>query len=76
MTLALSRIDYTTVGVTSRGTTVLFPPHEVKQPQKFAVADHDGVLHVYGIIYIFFFLYENVLFYIKEDSYKIKRQHR
>lgn len=48
MTLALTRIDYTTVGVTSRGTTVLFPPHEVKQPQKFAVADHDGVLHVYG----------------------------
>ncbi|EZA51709.1 Bardet-Biedl syndrome 7 protein-like protein [Ooceraea biroi] len=25
MTLALSRIDYTTVGVTSRGTTVIFP---------------------------------------------------
>lgn len=50
MTLALSRIDYTTVGVTSRGTTIIFPPHEeTKQPQKFAVADHDGVLHIYGI---------------------------
>lgn len=51
MTLALSRIDYTTVGVTSRGTTIIFPPYEgmMKQPQKFAVADHDGVLHIYGI---------------------------
>ncbi|EFN77388.1 Bardet-Biedl syndrome 7 protein homolog isoform X2 [Harpegnathos saltator] len=49
MTLALTRIDYTTVGVTSRGTTVLFPPNEAKQPQKFAVADHDGVLHIYGM---------------------------
>ncbi|KYQ56997.1 Bardet-Biedl syndrome 7 protein [Trachymyrmex zeteki] len=51
MTLALSRIDYTTVGVTSRGTTIIFPPYEgmMKQPQKFAVADHDGVLHIYGM---------------------------
>ncbi|XP_029674412.1 Bardet-Biedl syndrome 7 protein homolog [Formica exsecta] len=50
MTLALSRIDYTTVGVTSRGTTVIFPPNEaIKQPQKFAVADHDGILHIYGM---------------------------
>ncbi|KYN38351.1 Bardet-Biedl syndrome 7 protein [Trachymyrmex septentrionalis] len=51
MTLALSRIDYTTVGVTSRGTTIIFPPYEgtTKQPQKFAVADHDGVLHIYGM---------------------------
>ncbi|XP_020292035.1 Bardet-Biedl syndrome 7 protein homolog isoform X3 [Pseudomyrmex gracilis] len=50
MTLALSRIDYTTVGVTSRGTTVIFPPNEAtKQPQKFAVADHDGILHIYGV---------------------------
>lgn len=54
MTLALSRVDYTTVGVTSRGTTIIFPSNEAtKQPQKFAVADHDGVLHIYGInIYI------------------------
>ncbi|EFN60448.1 Bardet-Biedl syndrome 7 protein [Camponotus floridanus] len=50
MTLALSRIDYTTVGVTSRGTTIIFPPNEAtKQPQKFAVADHDGILHIYGM---------------------------
>ncbi|XP_025994810.2 Bardet-Biedl syndrome 7 protein homolog [Solenopsis invicta] len=50
MTLALTRIDYATVGVTSRGTTIIFPPNEVtKQPQKFAVADHDGVLHIYGM---------------------------
>ncbi|XP_012532713.1 Bardet-Biedl syndrome 7 protein homolog [Monomorium pharaonis] len=50
MTLALSRIDYTTVGVTSRGTTIIFPPNEAtRQPQKFAVADHDGVLHIYGM---------------------------
>ncbi|XP_026825185.1 Bardet-Biedl syndrome 7 protein homolog isoform X1 [Ooceraea biroi] len=50
MTLALSRIDYTTVGVTSRGTTVIFPSGEApKQPQKFAVADHDGILQIYGM---------------------------
>ncbi|XP_024888657.1 Bardet-Biedl syndrome 7 protein homolog isoform X1 [Temnothorax curvispinosus] len=50
MTLALSRVDYTTVGVTSRGTTIIFPPNEAtRQPQKFAVADHDGVLHIYGM---------------------------
>lgn len=48
MALVLSRIDYTTVGVTSRGTTVILPSNEIKQPQKFAVADHDGVLHIYG----------------------------
>lgn len=52
MTLALSRIDYTTVGVTSRGTTIIFPSNEAtKQPQKFAVADHDGILHIYGIYF-------------------------
>jgi len=51
MTLALSRIDYATVGVTSRGTTVIFPPNEAtKQPQKFAVADHDGIVQIYGRI--------------------------
>ncbi|XP_011870374.1 PREDICTED: Bardet-Biedl syndrome 7 protein homolog isoform X2 [Vollenhovia emeryi] len=52
MTLALSRVDYTTVGVTSRGTTIVFPPNEAtaaRQPQKFAVADHDGVVHIYGM---------------------------
>ncbi|XP_072746370.1 BBSome complex member BBS7 isoform X2 [Anoplolepis gracilipes] len=50
MTLALSRIDYTTVGVTSRGTTIIFPSNETsKQPQKFAVADHDGIVHIYGM---------------------------
>lgn len=68
MTLALSRIDYTTVGVTSRGTTVVFPPNEAatKQPQKFAVADHDGILHIYGTenfnlntIYIYCFTQNN-----------------
>lgn len=49
MTLALSRVDYTTIGVTSRGTTVIFPPNEPsKQPQKFAVADHDGIVYIYG----------------------------
>ncbi|XP_033198260.1 BBSome complex member BBS7 isoform X3 [Bombus vancouverensis nearcticus] len=49
MTLPLSRTDYTAVGVTSRGTTKVFPATEHRQTQKFAVADHDGVLHVYGI---------------------------
>ncbi|XP_043257264.1 Bardet-Biedl syndrome 7 protein-like [Colletes gigas] len=49
MTLPLSRIDYTAVGVTSRGTTKIFSASEHRQTQKFAVADHDGVLHVYGM---------------------------
>ncbi|OAD57989.1 Bardet-Biedl syndrome 7 protein [Eufriesea mexicana] len=49
MTLPLSRIDYAAVGVTSRGTTKIFPPSEHRQTQKFAVADHDGILHVYGL---------------------------
>ncbi|XP_017877662.1 Bardet-Biedl syndrome 7 protein homolog isoform X2 [Ceratina calcarata] len=49
MTLPLSRIDYTAVGVTSKGTTKIFPATEHRQTQKFAVADHDGILHVYGI---------------------------
>ncbi|XP_029044222.1 Bardet-Biedl syndrome 7 protein homolog [Osmia bicornis bicornis] len=49
MTLPLSRIDYTTVGVTSRGTMKIFPATEHRQTQKFAVADHDGILYVYGI---------------------------
>ncbi|XP_012279975.1 Bardet-Biedl syndrome 7 protein homolog isoform X2 [Orussus abietinus] len=49
MTLTLSRVDYTTVGVTSRGTTKILPSTDSKQPQKFAVADRDGVLHVFGV---------------------------
>ncbi|XP_076245292.1 BBSome complex member BBS7 isoform X2 [Calliopsis andreniformis] len=49
MTLPLSRIDYAAVGVTSRGTTKIFSATEHRQTQKFAVADHDGVLHVYGM---------------------------
>ncbi|KZC08794.1 PREDICTED: Bardet-Biedl syndrome 7 protein-like [Dufourea novaeangliae] len=49
MTLPLSRIDYVAVGVTSRGTTKIFSATEHRQTQKFAVGDHDGVLHVYGM---------------------------
>ncbi|XP_076757547.1 BBSome complex member BBS7 [Xylocopa sonorina] len=49
MTLPLSRVDYTAVGVTCRGTTAIFPATEHRQTQKFAVADHDGILYVYGI---------------------------
>ncbi|XP_054006899.1 Bardet-Biedl syndrome 7 protein-like isoform X2 [Hylaeus anthracinus] len=49
MTLPLSRIDYAAVGVTSRGSTRMFYATEHRQTQKFAVADHDGVLHVYGM---------------------------
>ncbi|XP_053979501.1 Bardet-Biedl syndrome 7 protein homolog isoform X2 [Hylaeus volcanicus] len=49
MTLPLSRIDYAAVGVTSRGSTRMFYASEHRQTQKFAVADHDGVLHVYGM---------------------------
>lgn len=48
MTLSLTRIDYAVVGSTSRGTTRLLPPSEPKQTQKFVVADHDGILHIYG----------------------------
>lgn len=55
MTLPLSRIDYAAVGVTSRGTTKIFPASEHRQTQKFAVADHDGILHVYGDLYFLFF---------------------
>ncbi|XP_016910045.2 Bardet-Biedl syndrome 7 protein homolog [Apis cerana] len=49
MTLPLSRIDYATVGVTSRRTTKIFPATEHRHTQKFAVADHDGILYVYGM---------------------------
>ncbi|KAI4482217.1 hypothetical protein M0804_008768 [Polistes exclamans] len=48
MTLTLSRVDYISVGVTSRGTTKIFPLTDPKQTQKFAVADHDGILQVFG----------------------------
>ncbi|XP_043268965.1 Bardet-Biedl syndrome 7 protein-like isoform X2 [Venturia canescens] len=49
MSLVLSRVDYATVGVTSRGTTKILPSADSRQTQKFAVADHDGILHVYGM---------------------------
>ncbi|XP_078044323.1 BBSome complex member BBS7 isoform X1 [Augochlora pura] len=49
MTLPLSRVDYAAVGVTSRGTTKIFPLSDNRQTQKFAVGDHDGVLHIYSI---------------------------
>ncbi|KAJ8676518.1 hypothetical protein QAD02_012305 [Eretmocerus hayati] len=48
MTLVLTRVDYASVGVTSRGSTRILPSAQPKQPQNFAVADHDGVLHIYG----------------------------
>lgn len=48
MTLALSRVDYVSVGVTSRGTTRILPPTDPKQTQKFVVGDHDGILQVFG----------------------------
>ncbi|XP_011498445.1 PREDICTED: Bardet-Biedl syndrome 7 protein homolog [Ceratosolen solmsi marchali] len=46
MSILLTRVDYVNVGVTSRGTTCVFAS-ETKQSQKFAVADHDGVLHIF-----------------------------
>ncbi|XP_012268249.2 Bardet-Biedl syndrome 7 protein homolog [Athalia rosae] len=49
MTLSLTRIDYTAVGSTSRGTTRLLPVLDSKQTQKFVVGDHDGILHIYGM---------------------------
>ena len=49
MTLVLSKVDYVTVGVTLHGTTKILPSADPKQPQKFTVGDHDGVLHIYGI---------------------------
>lgn len=54
MTLPLSRIDYATVGVTSRRTTKIFPATEHRHTQKFAVADHDGILYVYGKLQFFY----------------------
>lgn len=48
MSLVLSRVDYLSVGITSRGTTKVLPSFDPKVPQKFAVGDHDGVLQVYG----------------------------
>ncbi|XP_044019178.1 Bardet-Biedl syndrome 7 protein homolog isoform X2 [Aphidius gifuensis] len=48
MSLVLSRVDYLSVGITSRGTTKVLPSFDPKISQKFAVGDHDGVLQVYG----------------------------
>ncbi|XP_058807085.1 Bardet-Biedl syndrome 7 protein homolog [Phymastichus coffea] len=48
MTLVLTRVDYASVGVTSRSTMRLLPTSEPKQYQRFAVGDHDGVLHIFG----------------------------
>ena len=65
MTLVLSRVDYATVGVTSRGTTKILPSTDPNQTQKFAVADHDGILHVYGKfsnVYIFLDNFVDIFF--------------
>lgn len=48
MTLILTKVDYVTVGVTSHGTTKILPSSDSKQPQKFTVGDHDGIVHIYG----------------------------
>ena len=49
--LQLCRVDYASVGVTSRATTILLPPTDLTKPyHSFAVADHDGILHIYGKI--------------------------
>ncbi|XP_063989189.1 Bardet-Biedl syndrome 7 protein homolog [Diachasmimorpha longicaudata] len=49
MSLVLSRVDYVSVGVTSKSTTRILPSHEAKATQKFAIGDHDGILHVFGM---------------------------
>ncbi|KAH0552608.1 Bardet-Biedl syndrome 7 protein homolog [Cotesia glomerata] len=49
MSLVLSRVDYVTVGVTSRGSTKILPATDSKSTQKFVVGDHDGILYIYGI---------------------------
>ncbi|XP_014209143.1 Bardet-Biedl syndrome 7 protein homolog [Copidosoma floridanum] len=49
MTFVLTRVDYASVGVTARGTTRIFPATEPKVPQRFAVADQDGVLYIFGL---------------------------
>ncbi|XP_011299492.1 Bardet-Biedl syndrome 7 protein homolog [Fopius arisanus] len=49
MSLVLSRVDYASVGVTSKGTMRILPSHDAKALQKFAVGDHDGILHVFGM---------------------------
>lgn len=62
MSLVLSRVDYATVGVTSRGTTKILPSADPKQTQKFAVADHDGILHVYGKFFFLLMLFQRTEF--------------
>lgn len=49
MSLVLSRVDYVTVGVTSRGSTKILPATDSKSTQKFVVGDHDGILYIYGV---------------------------
>ncbi|XP_008550977.1 Bardet-Biedl syndrome 7 protein homolog [Microplitis demolitor] len=49
MSLVLSRVDYVTIGVTSRGTTKILPSTDSKSTQKFVVGDNDGILYIYGI---------------------------
>ncbi|CAG5073462.1 Similar to BBS7: Bardet-Biedl syndrome 7 protein (Homo sapiens) [Cotesia congregata] len=49
MSLVLSRVDYVTVGVTSRRSTKILPATDSKSTQKFVVGDHDGILYIYGI---------------------------
>ncbi|XP_044749136.1 Bardet-Biedl syndrome 7 protein homolog [Coccinella septempunctata] len=49
MELDLSRLDYTIVGLTSRNCMKLLPSNYLKEPQKVAVADKDGILQVFSI---------------------------
>ncbi|KAK9870809.1 hypothetical protein WA026_009769 [Henosepilachna vigintioctopunctata] len=49
MELDLTRVDYTIVGLTSMNCMKLLPPSFLKEPQKVAVADKDGILQVFSI---------------------------
>ncbi|XP_034946390.1 Bardet-Biedl syndrome 7 protein homolog [Chelonus insularis] len=49
MTLVLNRVDYTTVGVTSRGTMKILPSSDPKATQKFAVGDNDGIIYIFSM---------------------------
>ncbi|KAL3267317.1 hypothetical protein HHI36_011448 [Cryptolaemus montrouzieri] len=49
MELDLCRVDYTIIGLTSKNCMKLLPPAHLKEPQKVAVADRDGILQVFSI---------------------------
>ncbi|XP_030747216.1 Bardet-Biedl syndrome 7 protein homolog [Sitophilus oryzae] len=49
MELQLSRVDYTVIGVTTKNCLKLLPSNNLKEQQKVAVADSEGILQVFSI---------------------------